>query len=190
MHRVHACSTLTSCDTQTPVFDSAALRSYLSPDRYAPGELKNLLTTLTSNLNNNALTVAHANFFKGSVNGTFGRVYRIGVDAYSIPYTPAGLTYNASAAVGYGLANTMLISTGAGHVIVDTGSGPSDVTERIAAFQAAGVLPPGRGPFNFRAVIYTHNHIDHTGGVYAWLQNSTRPRCPAEQPGNAGLIEQ
>jgi alkyl sulfatase BDS1-like metallo-beta-lactamase superfamily hydrolase len=133
------------------------------------------------------LTVAHANFFKGNISGTFGRVYQLESDSFSRPFVPSNLKYKLSAAVGYGLANTMLISAGGSFIVVDAGSGSNDVRDRIKAFREAGVLP-SQGKLHISAIIYTHNHIDHTGGADYWLQASLLPRCPVEDA-NAGGVD-
>jgi len=43
---------------------------------------------------------------------------------------------------------------------------------------------PGKLPIE--AIIYTHNHIDHTGGVQGFLENADRPVCPPERSGEEG----
>lgn len=146
-----------------------------------PG-LKELISNFAEGRNNNPLTVAHSNFFKGSPNGTFGRVY-------TLP-PPAGVSlgYTAHLAVGYGLANSILIRSSNGEfIIIDTGSGPEDTNDRIAAFREAGALPAGNGKLPLRALIYTHNHIDHTYGSVEWLNNAILPPCPVENSQSAGI---
>jgi len=69
-------------------------------------------------------------------------------------------------AVGYDLANTILIRTDAGNVIVDAGMSPA----RAAPVREA-LLRESPGPI--AALIYTHSHIDHVGGASVWVDPTT-----------------
>lgn len=69
-------------------------------------------------------------------------------------------------ALGYDLANTVLIETSDGQVIVDTGMSPGRAAEARAALLA-------RAPGRIAHVIYTHSHIDHVGGATAWVEAGT-----------------
>ena len=69
-------------------------------------------------------------------------------------------------AIGYDLANTILIPTDAGNVVVDVSMSPARAQAVRAALTA---VAPGRT----LAVIYTHSHIDHTGGASAWVEPGT-----------------
>ena len=60
-------------------------------------------------------------------------------------------------AIGYGLANSVLIEGTDGVVIVDTMESAEAAAEVKAAFDAISSKP-------VRAIIYTHFHTDHTGG--------------------------
>ncbi len=71
-------------------------------------------------------------------------------------------------ALGHDLANTILIRTQEGNVIVDVGTEPVRAAETRRALEA--VAP---GPV--RAVIYTHSHIDHVGGASAWVSAGEPP---------------
>lgn len=71
-------------------------------------------------------------------------------------------------AVGYDLANTILIKTSAGHVIVDVAMSPAKARViRRALIEAAGDAP-------VHTIIYTHSHIDHVGGASGWAANATK----------------
>lgn len=73
---------------------------------------------------------------------------------------------NLHVARGFDLANTILIETSAGHVVVDAGMSP----ERSARTKRALLE---KFPGNIAAVIYTHSHIDHVGGASVWADAST-----------------
>jgi len=65
-------------------------------------------------------------------------------------------------AIGYDLANTVLIHTRAGNVIVDPAMSPE--AARTIKNNLLSSAPPGP----IKAIIYTHSHIDHTGGASVW----------------------
>jgi alkyl sulfatase BDS1-like metallo-beta-lactamase superfamily hydrolase len=64
-------------------------------------------------------------------------------------------------AIGYDLANTILIHTPAGNVIVDAMSGPGRASEAREQLLA-------QAPGDTAALILTHSHIDHVGGATVW----------------------
>jgi alkyl sulfatase BDS1-like metallo-beta-lactamase superfamily hydrolase len=69
-------------------------------------------------------------------------------------------------AIGFDLANTILIRTDAGNVIVDVGMSPARAAPaRDALLQ--------RAPGPIAAIIYTHSHIDHVGGASVWAEPGT-----------------
>ncbi len=55
-------------------------------------------------------------------------------------------------AIGYDLANTILIRTSEGHVVVDVGMNPGRARPMRAALEAAA----GKAPIH--SIIYTHSH--------------------------------
>jgi len=67
-------------------------------------------------------------------------------------------------AIGYDLANTILIATEAGHVIVDPG-----MTRARARKVRQDLLAVAPGKVT--ALVYTHSHIDHVGGAAVWLES-------------------
>ncbi len=71
-------------------------------------------------------------------------------------------------AIGYDLANTVLIHTSAGNVIVDPAMSPEKARTIKNAFLSSA--PPGP----IKAIIYTHSHIDHTGGASVWEDKDTQ----------------
>ncbi len=69
-------------------------------------------------------------------------------------------------AVGYDLANVAVVSTAAGIVVIDSGScTPQALVQRSALAEHAD------GPV--RALIYTHNDIEQTGGGGVWVEADT-----------------
>lgn len=66
-------------------------------------------------------------------------------------------------AIGYDMANTILITTADGLVVVDSGSSPERARRVKQAFREAGVAVEP-----VQALIYTHSHADHVGGALEW----------------------
>jgi alkyl sulfatase BDS1-like metallo-beta-lactamase superfamily hydrolase len=69
-------------------------------------------------------------------------------------------------ALGFDLANVILLRTDDGNVIIDTGMSPTRAREAKAALDA--VAP---GPV--RTIIYTHSHADHVGGAVVFAEEGT-----------------
>lgn len=69
-------------------------------------------------------------------------------------------------AIGYDLANTILIRTDAGNVVVDVSMSPARAEEVKAALDAVAPGPT-------LAIIYTHSHLDHVGGASVWAEENT-----------------
>lgn len=69
-------------------------------------------------------------------------------------------------AIGYDLANTILLRTDAGNVVIDVSMSPTRAAEVRAALMAVAPGPT-------RAIIYTHSHIDHVGGASVWAEEGT-----------------
>ena len=72
------------------------------------------------------------------------------------------------AALGFELANTMLIHTDEGNVIIDT----SICTAAARAVKKMMLEKAPAGPV--KAIIYTHSHVDHTMGASVWAEPVTR----------------
>ena len=69
-------------------------------------------------------------------------------------------------AYGYDLANTILIQTSVGNVIIDAMSGPKRAARAKAALLA-------KAPGETAALILTHTHMDHVGGASVWANADT-----------------
>ena len=69
-------------------------------------------------------------------------------------------------AIGYDLANTILVQTDAGNVVIDVSISPAAATRVKAALNE-------RAPGPTKAIIFTHSHIDHIGGASAWVEPGT-----------------
>ena len=126
----------------------------------------------------------HTNFF------TPQRVYDFQTDQVIARDVPAGLSYKLYSAVGFNLANSMmLIGPNGGVVIVDTLGDTSSAEEVAGLFldKYRQVASPNSASAStidalpIEAIIYTHNHIDHTGGVQGFLAAADRPVCPPER---------
>ncbi|MBI3652380.1 MAG: MBL fold metallo-hydrolase [Acidobacteria bacterium] len=143
----------------------------------------------------NPLLQGHSKWF------TPKKIYDLKTDHQPLAQFPARLNYDIYSAVGYDLANTILIKgpkvdakTGQREIIiVDTLGNPGAVKEALDAFRERGILPkgdPSKGVppprLPIKAIIYTHNHIDHTAGVLGYLEVASNPPCKPANPEVAG----
>jgi len=126
----------------------------------------------------NPLLLSHSNFFKPI------EIYELDrMEGCAEKIAP--LAYRAYSAVGFNLANTvLLVGPDGGIVVVDALGSDGTAKAALEVFRQKEHLPPGKLPI--KAVIYTHNHIDHTGGVQGVLALADRPACPAETVASAG----
>lgn len=101
------------------------------------------------------------------------------------PHRPEGLRYKAYSAVGFNLANTIAIVGPTGEItIIDTLGDRKSVKETIQRFRDKGIFKGDKLPI--RTIIYTHNHIDHIGGVKEFLAEASMPACLEEKAEDAG----
>ncbi len=130
----------------------------------------------------NPLLERHSNWFEPI------RIYDIQKDAYSKSQMPTGLSYKSYSAVGYNLANTILIVGPTQEIIVVDTLGDVGTAQQVLAdaIKLGHLTPNANGKLPIKAIIYTHNHIDHTAGVEAFLQAADRPACPPEKKVDQG----
>ena len=76
-------------------------------------------------------------------------------------------------AVGYSASNVSLIQGRDGSIIVDTSANPTDARMIVGAFGTRMARP-------VRAIIYTHNHPDHSGGAKVFA-GSDKPEIYSHQ---------
>src|SRR5262245_53762109 len=67
-------------------------------------------------------------------------------------------------AVGYSVANSILIQGDGGSIVVDTTSNAADARAVRAEFAKLSTAP-------VRAIVYTHSHPDHVGGAAVFAGN-------------------
>ena len=65
--------------------------------------------------------------------------------------------------IGFGLANSIMIETSDGLVIVDTLGSEERATDMLGEFRKISSKP-------IKAIIFTHNHLDHIGGTTIFAQ--------------------
>ncbi len=128
----------------------------------------------------NPLLKAHKNWFDPP------EIWDIQTDPRLAAHRPKGLTYKAYSAVGFNLANAIAIIGANGEItIIDTLGDRKSVANAIKEFRAKNIFP-ATGKLPIRTIIYTHNHIDHIGGVKEFLREASMPACLEEQAASAG----
>jgi alkyl sulfatase BDS1-like metallo-beta-lactamase superfamily hydrolase len=83
------------------------------------------------------------------------------------------VTNGVYVAVGYSASNVTLIQGRDGSIIVDTSANPTDAHMIVGAFGTRMARP-------VRAIIYTHNHPDHSGGAKVFA-GSDKPEIYSHQ---------
>ena len=77
------------------------------------------------------------------------------------------VTDNVYVAIGYGLANSILIAGDSGNIIIDTTEDPQLALEINKEFKKISNLPN-------EAIIYTHSHVDHWRGAPGFMEKNTK----------------
>jgi alkyl sulfatase BDS1-like metallo-beta-lactamase superfamily hydrolase len=129
----------------------------------------------------NDLLLGHSKYFRPA-------------EVWDLQRTPAcqerltPLAYKAYSAVGFNLANTIVLAgPDSGLVVVDTLGSEGSVKAALQAIRLKGAIKvDADGKMPIKAIVYTHNHIDHTAGVEGVLALADRPACPAENTNDAG----
>ena len=83
------------------------------------------------------------------------------------------VTDRVFAGVGFGLANSIMIESDEGLVIVDTLGSEERAIALLTEFRKISSKP-------IKAIIYTHNHLDHLGGATIFY-NDTKPEVYAQK---------
>lgn len=92
-------------------------------------------------------------------------------EVYSID-TPGGVIHIA---VGFGIANSIMVEGNGGNIIIDSADSTSEASEIYSLFKEKNSNP-------IKAVIYTHNHGDHTFGAEHYLTTQDeRPQIIAHE---------
>ena len=81
---------------------------------------------------------------------------------------------NIFAAIGYGIANSIMIEGDDGVIIVDTMTTMEEAAEVLAEFRKITQKP-------VKAIIYTHSHPDHVFGAEAFVAAAGRPEIYAHE---------
>lgn len=76
-------------------------------------------------------------------------------------------------AIGYGLANSILIEGDDGLIVIDT-------TESMEAGREIATLFREKSDKPLKAIIYTHNHADHVFGAQAFVEELAQNGTPVE----------
>lgn len=129
----------------------------------------------------NAKLCKHSNFFDPA------HIWDLQTDPRLAKYKPAGLKYDAYLPVGYDLANSIVLVNNTTHevVIADTLGDFESAEDVIGKLAGQGIFQSATG-VPFRSLIYTHNHIDHTGGVQGFLHAAKHKVCRPANPDVAG----
>src|SRR5687768_11750763 len=91
------------------------------------------------------------------------------------------VTPGVHVAIGYGIANSILLVGDDGIVVVDTMETVEEATALNAEFRK---LAPGKP---LKAIVYTHNHPDHTFGAAGYVLPGETPAIYAHETTNQQL---
>lgn len=91
------------------------------------------------------------------------------------------VTEGVHVAIGYGIANSILLEGSDGFIVVDTMESGEEAAAVNADFRAIVGSKP------LKAIVYTHNHPDHTFGAAAFVQAGEMPEIYAHVTTNQHL---
>jgi alkyl sulfatase BDS1-like metallo-beta-lactamase superfamily hydrolase len=91
------------------------------------------------------------------------------------------VTDGVHVAVGYGIANSILLDGSDGFIVVDTMETVEEARELNAEFRKIVGAKP------LKALVYTHNHPDHTFGAAGFVQPGEHPAIYAHAKVNEAL---
>jgi hypothetical protein len=80
------------------------------------------------------------------------------------PPSVVKVTDGVYSAIGYGMANIMMVEGTDGIIIIDTGETNEQAKQALSEFHKITPKP-------VVAVIYTHNHVDHTEGAGVFVKD-------------------
>lgn len=137
----------------------------------------------------------HNHYFLSNDPDQQAQILDLQTSSYALAERPEGLDYDVYSAIGYGLATSMMVvgprTDADGNrrvVIIDTledfGAGKEVASDYVALYNQKYGKSLAKLPVD--AIIYTHNHIDHTGGVLGYLDMADKEACPPEDPSVAG----
>ena len=86
-------------------------------------------------------------------------------------------------AVGYGIANATMVIGDDGIIIIDTLETKEAAQEVLAEFRVITDKP-------IKAIIYTHNHLDHIGGVCGFVSKEEVARGDVEIISQETLLDE
>lgn len=91
------------------------------------------------------------------------------------------VTEGVHVAVGYGIANSILLEGDDGFIVVDTLESVEEARAMSAEFRRIVGAKP------LKAIIYTHNHPDHTFGAAGFIEPGEAPAIYAHEKVNEAL---
>lgn len=98
------------------------------------------------------------------------------------PPTIVKVTDGVYSAIGYGMANIMMVEGTDGIIIIDTGETDEHAQKVLSEFHKITPKP-------VVAVIYTHNHGDHTEGAGVFVKDGEKAGKKVDMIGQESLVE-
>jgi hypothetical protein len=98
------------------------------------------------------------------------------------PPTVVNVTDGVYSAIGYGMANIMMIEGTDGIIIVDTGETNEQAEQALSEFRKITDKP-------VVAVIYTHNHVDHSEGAGVFVKDGESAGRKVDVIGQESLLQ-